>query len=58
MPKETYDNIQIWIDDITQYCGKLPTVCFANKSDLINEAECDKSDITNLTKELEFMDFR
>ena len=56
--KETFDNIKTWIDDITQYCGKLPTVCFANKSDLVDdEAGYDDSDIKNLSKELDFMDY-
>jgi len=55
--KETFDNIRTWIKDISQYCGKLPTVCFANKSDLINEAEYDNSEAKNLAKELEFMDY-
>jgi len=55
--KETFDNIRQWIDDISQYCGKLPTVCFANKSDLVDEATYDVSEITNLSKELDFMEY-
>ncbi len=55
--KDTYENIRTWIDYITQYCGKLPTVCFANKSDLVDETEYDDSAIKNLSKELEFMDY-
>lgn len=53
--KETFDSIKTWIKDISQYCGKLPTVCFGNKSDLINEAEYDDSEAKNIEKELDFM---
>ena len=55
--KETFDNIRTWISDITQYCGKLPTICFANKSDLITEGEYNDSDIKNLSTELDFMKY-
>ena len=55
--EETMNNVNEWIDDISNYCGNLPTVCFANKSDLIDEETYDQTAIQKIAKERGFLDF-
>lgn len=54
---ETMHNVNEWIDDISNYCGNLPTVCFANKSDLIDEKTYDQAAIQKIAKERGFLSF-
>lgn len=53
--EETLKNVNEWIDDISNYCGPLPTVCFANKSDLIDLESYDKSGIDEIAKKHNFL---
>ena len=39
--KESIKNISNWYDDLTQYCGIIPVVVFANKVDLVNKTALD-----------------
>lgn len=52
---ETMHNISEWLDDITNYCGKLPTICFGNKSDLIDESSYDMNPIREIGKQRDFL---
>jgi small GTP-binding protein len=55
---ETRDNVATWIDDISKYCGNLPTVCFGNKSDLLDdETKYDDSKIKSIADEKKFLNF-
>ncbi len=53
--EETMHNIKDWIGDISSYCGDLPTVCFANKSDLIDDEAYDQTEIQKIAKEYGFL---
>lgn len=53
--EDTMYAINDWIDDISNYCGDLPTICFGNKSDLIDEATYDDSKIQEIAKKRNFM---
>jgi small GTP-binding protein len=55
--KETFDNIDEWYKDLTENCGVLPTVIFANKCDLIDESQFDKSEIEALVKQKNFLGY-
>ena len=50
-------NIQNWNQEITQFCGNVPTVLFANKIDLIEEDNLDHSYIQKLTKDSDFLNY-
>jgi len=52
---ETIDHINTWIEDIGTYCGDLPTVCFGNKTDLIDEATYDDTKIQEIAKRHGFL---
>ena len=53
--EETLNNVNEWIDDISNYCGPLPTVCFANKSDLIDQDAYDSTQIDKIAEERKFL---
>ena len=55
--KRSFDHISTWYKDIKQFCGEIPVVLFANKVDLINEQNLDKTKIQNLVKELNFLGY-
>ena len=55
--KRSFDHISTWYKDIKQFCGEIPVVLFANKVDLINEQNLDKSKIQNLVKEHNFLGY-
>jgi small GTP-binding protein len=55
--KRSFDHITSWHKDVKQFCGEIPVVLFANKVDLINEQNLDKSKIQNLVKEHSFLGF-
>jgi small GTP-binding protein len=53
--KRSFNHITTWHKDVKQFCGEIPVVLFANKVDLINEQNLDKSKIQNLVKEHNFL---
>lgn len=53
--EETLKNVREWIDDISNYCGPLPTVCFANKADLVDPEKYDTTKIDEIAKERSFL---
>ena len=55
--EDTMRNVTKWIDNISTYCGKLPTVCFGNKSDLIDEDNFDGKEIKKIAKDCGFLEF-
>jgi small GTP-binding protein len=52
---ETLDNVNEWVDDISNYCGNLPTVCFANKSDLVDFETLDSAKIDKISTDRSFL---
>jgi small GTP-binding protein len=55
--KRSFNHITTWHKDVKQFCGEIPVVLFANKVDLINEQNLDKSKIQNLVKEHNFLGY-
>ena len=55
--KRSFNHITTWYKDVKQFCGEIPVVLFANKVDLINEQNLDKSKIQNLVKEHNFLGY-
>ncbi|MFX0000901.1 MAG: Rab family GTPase [Candidatus Hodarchaeota archaeon] len=53
----SFEHITNWHDDIKQYCGDIPIVVFANKVDLIEEDNLDKTKIQELIKERNFLGY-
>jgi small GTP-binding protein len=45
---DSYDHIEDWHKDVIQFCGDIPVVIFANKVDLIDEKNIDKSNIQEI----------
>jgi small GTP-binding protein len=41
--EESFSNLPDWYAEVLRYCGKIPTIVFANKVDLINEDDLDNS---------------
>lgn len=54
---ETVESVQTWYDDIAGFCGKIPTIVFANKSDLVDGESFDTTEIERLVAENEFLDW-
>ena len=46
--KKSFKHIVDWYKDISQYCGEIPIVIFANKVDLVEEG--DNSDYSKIQK--------
>ena len=55
--KRSFNHITTWHKDVKQFCGEIPVVLFANKVDLINEQNLDKSKIQNFVKEHNFLGY-
>lgn len=53
--KKSFDHIQEWHEEITKYCGNVPTVVFGNKVDLLDEDKLDKSKIQDIVDENNFL---
>ncbi|MCF2140774.1 MAG: GTP-binding protein [Candidatus Lokiarchaeota archaeon] len=53
--EETMYAINDWVDDFQNYCGELPMVVFANKSDLIDESTYDDSKIKEIVEKRKFL---
>ena len=54
---ETLPTVETWFKDITQYVGNIPIVIFGNKSDLVDELSVDTTNIKELVKKHNFLDF-
>ena len=53
----SFKNINNWNQEIKQFCGKIPTVLFANKVDLIEEDSLDHLIINKIIQDLDFFDY-
>ena len=55
---ETLDSVLEWYNDVSKYCGMLPTIVFGNKSDLLeNPDEYDETKIKEIMAKYEFLGF-
>ena len=48
--KESFKNISNWYDDLTQHCGIIPAVVFANKVDLVDKTILDNKKAIKFVK--------
>ncbi len=55
--RESFNHLSNWSEDITKYCGDVPIVVFANKVDLTDEINLDKSDIQEFITENNFLGY-
>ena len=55
--KRSFEHITDWQEDIKKYCGDIPIVLFANKVDLIEENNLNKTKIQELVKERNFLGY-
>ena len=55
--RESFNHLSNWCKDITKYCGEVPIVVFANKVDLTDEQNLDKSDIQEFITENNFLGY-
>ena len=55
--KKSFKHIVDWYKDISQYCGEIPIVIFANKVDLLDEANSDDSKIQKLVEKHNFLGY-
>lgn len=46
----SFKNISNWYDDLTQYCGIIPVVVFANKVDLVDNTTLDNKKVIKFVK--------
>jgi len=53
--RRSFEHITDWLEDIKKYCGDIPIVLFANKVDLIDENNLNKTKIQELVKERDFL---
>ncbi|MFW9942218.1 MAG: Rab family GTPase [Candidatus Thorarchaeota archaeon] len=54
---ESFKHIPNWHADIKQFCGDIPVVVLANKVDLVDENEIDKSKIQDIVKNHNFLGY-
>ncbi len=55
--EESYKHIENWHNELNKYCGDVPVVLFANKLDLIEEKDLDKTAIQDLVNERNFLGY-
>ena len=55
--KRSFEHITDWLEDIKKYCGDIPIVLFANKVDLIDENNLNKTKIQELVKERDILGY-
>jgi small GTP-binding protein len=55
--KESFNHIENWYKDIKKYCGNIPVVLFANKSDLIKEKDIDLNTLETIVAQNNFLGY-
>ena len=55
--KKSFKHIVDWYKDISQHCGEIPIVIFANKVDLVDEDNLDDSKIQKLVEKHNFLGY-
>jgi small GTP-binding protein len=53
----SFKNISNWNEEVKQFCGNIPTVLFANKVDLIDEKNLDRSIMQKVVNDLNFLNY-
>jgi small GTP-binding protein len=57
MGKDSFNHISNWYEDVIQFCGKIPTVIFANKIDLIDENKVEHAEIQEIADKYGFLGY-
>ena len=55
--KESFNYIENWHNELKKYCSDIPVILFANKVDLIEEANLIKMDIQEIVRESNFLGY-
>ena len=55
--EESFNHIPDWYNEIIKYCGNIPIVVFANKVDLVDEENIDKSEIQKIVSKFKFLGY-
>ena len=55
--EESFNHIENWHNELKKYCSDIPVVLFANKVDLIEEANLIKQNIQEVIRELNFLGY-
>lgn len=55
--KKSFTHIQNWYEVVEQNCGDIPIVLFANKVDLVDQSNINKSKVQKLANEYKFLNF-
>jgi GTPase SAR1 family protein len=55
--KKSVKHIENWYEVVEKNCGAIPIVLFANKVDLVDERNVDKSKIQELANDYKFLNF-
>jgi len=55
--EQSFNHIIDWYSDITENCGEIPVIIFANKVDLVNENSSDDTKIQELVDKYNFLGF-
>ncbi|MFX0105178.1 MAG: Rab family GTPase [Candidatus Hodarchaeota archaeon] len=55
--KQSFKNISKWHEDIIKFCGEVPVVLFANKVDLIDDINFEKSVIQEIVDKRNFIGY-
>ena len=55
--KESFNHIENWHNELKKHCCDIPVVVFANKVDLIEEANLIKTNIQEIVREKDFLGY-
>ena len=55
--EESFEHIKNWHNELNKYCSDIPVVLFANKVDLIEEDNLDKTKLQDIVKERDFFGY-
>jgi len=55
--EKSFKHIEDWYKDITEHCGEIPVIIFANKLDLVEHKSSDDSKIQKLVGKHKFLGF-
>ncbi|MFW9823296.1 MAG: Rab family GTPase [Candidatus Thorarchaeota archaeon] len=55
--RESFRHISDWYNTIIKYCGEIPIVLFANKVDLLDENQLDRSSIQDTVNKNSFLGY-
>ncbi|MBY9018631.1 MAG: GTP-binding protein [Candidatus Lokiarchaeota archaeon] len=55
--KNSFAHIKNWHENVLNFCGQIPLLVFANKLDLVNEANLDMIELQKLVNDNNFLGF-